>query len=442
MREHPQGRQLAGRADVRGVAGCVVERVRRPAAARGELDRLGDGDDRRIEGQRARPAQDPGRREGLGVQPDHDGGTARGAGERDDPGGPCLEALELREPALDLAHEIARGDVEQPVPAGAATDRDQRPVGQERVRRAAEDPGRVGELRLHRGQRLEPRAVHEPIQVPPAAPVGDEVQRAVRGELGLDDRFVRSARGQDRLAEGPVRPDRRDPQAGRVPGHVGVVPLEPGEPRPVRGDARRRDEVGPRDEDARVAVAVERHVDDLVDRLALAAVILADRDEAAARGVEPEIGVAPRAGRRDRDGGRDPGVEPVEPAVGAVGEGHDAAGDGIRAAAVLVDPGPDRDRRVGQVRDRAVRGRPDQDPPAGLGRAALEPVDVVPVEPWLGKGDQVADEVVHPDRAAPRSVRRDLRFGHPRIRCRAATRTRRRPARRSSARARCRARPA
>ena len=206
------------------------------------------------------------------------------------PPGADLEALELGEVALDLADEVARRDVEQAVAPGAAADRHDRAVRQEPVGRAAEDPARVGELGLHRRERLEPRAVHEPVQVPPAAAVRDEVERAVGGPLGLDDRLVRAAGREDGVAQGPVRGDRRDPQAGGVPGHVGVVPFEPGELRPVRGEPRRRDEVRPRDEDARVAIAVERDVHDLVDR--------PRRHGRGPRGPRRS------AGGRDRSGGR------------------------------------------------------------------------------------------------------------------------------------------
>ncbi len=440
--KHAQRRPLVRRTFERRVARRVVERVGGPAAARGELDRLGERDAVLVEGQRARPAEDAGRGKRLRVQPHDDRGAARGAGERDDAARTDLQAIELTEAALDLADEIARGDVDEAVPAGAARGRHDRSVGQEPVGRAAEDPARVRELGLHRRQRLQPRAVDEPVQVPPAAAVRDEVERAVGGPLGLDDRFIRTAGREDGLAERPVRGHRRDPQPGRVPRHVGVVPLEPGEPGSVRGEPRRRDEVRPRHEDARLAVAIERHVHDLVDGLATTAVVLADRDEAPPGGIEPEVRVSPRPGRGDRDRRRDPRVEPVDPAVREVRVRGHAAGDDVRAAAVLVGAGPDGDGGRGQVGDGTVRGRADQHAPAGLGRTALQPVDVVAVEPWLGQRDVVADEVIDPDRAPPRSVGGDRGVGHPRIRCRAARRRRTRPARRSSARARCRARPA
>ena len=84
VRQHDERRLLAlGAAEV-GVGRRVVERVRRPVAGRRELDRLRLGDDRRVERDRARPAQDAGRRQGHRVEAGDDGRVARVAGERDD----------------------------------------------------------------------------------------------------------------------------------------------------------------------------------------------------------------------------------------------------------------------------------------------------------------------------------------------------------------------
>ena len=125
-------------------------------------------------------------------------------------------------------------------PRGAA-DGDDRTVGQEAIRRAIEDPCRVGELGLQRRKRLQPRPVHQPVEVPPTAPVADEVQHAVGRPLRLGDRLVRAAGRQFGDAREPIVADRGDSQPGRVPGHVGVVPLEPREwpTRRVTGGAQR-----------------------------------------------------------------------------------------------------------------------------------------------------------------------------------------------------------
>ena len=132
--------------------------------------------------------------------------------------------------------------------------------------------------------------------------------------------------------------------------------------RPVRRQAGSGEEVRALDEDARRAFAVERHLDDRRDRLALARVVLAHGQEPATAGVEPQVGVAVGALGRDRLGLGDAGVQPVQPPVGPVREDDRAAGDGVRPAAVLVDAGPDVERRRASGprscrRRRAARGR-------------------------------------------------------------------------------------
>ena len=255
---------------------------------------------------------------------------------------------------VDLADRLVRGDVEQPVPAARPADRDDRAVGQEAVRRAVEQPGRVGELGLERRERLEPRARGEPVDVPPARPVADEVEDAVGRPLRLGDRFVDAARGQIARAEAAVVDEGGDPQARGVPRHVGVIPFEPGEPPPVGRRTRRGEEIRALVQDARRTFAVERDVDDRGARLAVAGVVLADGQEPPASRVEAEVGVAIGALGRDRLGRVVAGVEPVQPAVRHVREQDRAAGDGIGATTVLVDPRPDVEWRRGHVTGRPV----------------------------------------------------------------------------------------
>ena len=220
--------------------------------------------------------------------------------------------------------------------------------------------------------------------------------------------------------------------------------------------------------------AIEVDVDDGRFRLAIDAVILADREEPAPGTVEAQVAVAVRTLGGDGDRRVDARVEAVQPAVDEVGEDDGPAGDDIRAPAVLVDPRSDVERRRGQVDRRPVAGTPDQDAPAGLGGSSLDPVDVVAVDPRLGQPDDVRDEIVDADRRDPAPERRDRRGGRDRsltglgplgravldrallepflhdsnatasrrlrgagLTCRAATRRRTRPAPRSSARARC-----
>ncbi len=316
--------------------------------------------------------------------------------------------LELRERGLDLAEPKSRLDLAEMVAPGPAGHGHDRAVGQEPVRRAVEDPGRIGELGLHRRERLEPRSVDQPVQVPPAAPVADQVEVPSGDHSGwtIDSSGPPAARVASPSV--PSGSNAATCKPGRVPRHVRVIPFEPGEARPVRRQPRRRDEVRALDEDARVA-AVERDGHDRVDRLAAAGVVLADGVEAAPGDVGPQVGVAPRALRRDRDGARTARVEPVQPAVGEVREDDRPAGDDVRPAAVLVHAGPDVERRRGQVGRRAVGGGPDEDVPAAFGRPFLEPEHVVAVDPRLAQPDDVADDVVDADRRAPGPVRGDGR---------------------------------
>ena len=244
MGQGHERRPLVLGSDELRVGGGVVQGVRLAVAARRERDRLGQRDGGLVQGHRGGPAQDAGRAPGS---PGSRRTTTRALpGEparTRTPGAAGSQPLELGERRLDLADELARRDVEQPVVPGPAADRDDRAVGEEPVRRAPEDPRRVGELGLHRGQRLEARSLDQPVQVPPAAPVRDEMEDPVRAPLGLGDRFVRATGREIGLAERAIGGDRRDAQAGGLPGHGRVVPLEPGETVARGRDPRRRHEV-------------------------------------------------------------------------------------------------------------------------------------------------------------------------------------------------------
>ncbi len=319
--------------------------------------------------------------------------------------GPARRPAILGERRLDLAGEVARGDVDDPVPTAATGDRGDRAVGQEAVGGAIEHPGRLRELRVHRRERLEPRAVDEPVEVPPPAPIAYEMQHPVWRPLGLDDRLVQAARRQVRGIEIAVAPDRGDPQAGRVPRHVRVVPLEPGEPGPVRRQTGSGEEVGAFDEDPRRPFAIEGHVDDRRDGLAIAAVILAHGQEPAAPAVEPQVGVAVVTLGRDGLGLRAARVQAVQPAVSPVREDDRATGHRVRAAAVFVDARPDVERRARHVLGRAVGRAPHEDAPAGFGGPALDPVDLVAVDPRLTEPDRIAEQVLDAERRRPAPVR-------------------------------------
>ncbi len=135
-------------------------------------------------------ARDLERLERLGVEADDRSRTVRSAGDRRQRAPRHDDALELGERRGDLADELVLADVEQPVAAVAPGDRHDAAVGEERVRRTPEHPRRIGELRLRRRERVEPRSLGEAVQVPPATPVAGEMEVAVGGPFRLGDRLV------------------------------------------------------------------------------------------------------------------------------------------------------------------------------------------------------------------------------------------------------------
>ena len=390
----------------------VEERVRLASPAGRERDRLRAGDPGLVERQRAGPAQHARRRQGLWVQAHDHPGTPGRTGQDEDAGQPGTQSLEFGERRLDLADQLARIDVEQPVVPGASSDRDDRAVRQEAVRRAPEHPRGVGELGLHRGQWLEPGALDEAIQVPPAAAIRDEVEDPVGAPLGLGDGLIRAAGGEIGRAQRAVRGDLGDAQAGGLPGHGRVVPFEPRQPVAGRRDPRRGDEVDPGHQDPRRTLPIHGDVDDLVAGLAVARVVLAHREEAAPGRIEAKIGVPPRTWRRDRDRCVGARVDPIEPTVGHIGIHDHAARDGVRPTTVLVDPRPDRDGLRDDRLRGAVRADAHEHLATGFGWTGLQPIQIVAVDPWLVQADLVADQVVDPDRTPPGPVRGDGGFGH------------------------------
>ena len=75
-----------------------------------------------------------------------------------------------------------------------------------------------------------------------------------------------------------------------------------------------------------------------------------------------------------------------------------AAGDDIGAPAVLMDTRPDVEWRRRDIAGDAV-GRPQhQHAPAALGRATLDPIDVVTVDPGVAEAHDLTHQVIDPDR--------------------------------------------
>ena len=409
MGDDHEGRALTGRSDKSWVARRMEQGVCGSPTAGREADRFGDRGECRVHHDATCPTEDPGHGERVRIEPRHDRWFARRASDGHDPGWTSDEALELRVRRLDLADEVARSDVDKVIATVVPGNGGDRSFRGERVRRPPEDPGRIGELRGYRSECVEGRAVEQPVQVPPARSIRDEMDDAVGGPLRLGDRLFGAARDQDRLAQRAIRVDRGHPEATGVPGHVRVVPLQPGDTTAARGDPGRGQEVGAEQQHRRRLQAVDRDRNDRGHRLPVVAVVLPDGQEPPARGIGPQVGISPLTFGRDCHGRIRTRIDPVEPSVGEVREHHDPAGHDIGAAAVLVDPGADIEGRRGHIGDGPVHGRSDQHATAALGRAPFEPVDVVAIDPDLGETDGIADDIVDPDRRDPGSKRRDGR---------------------------------
>ena len=181
-----------------------------------------------------------------------------------------------------------------------------------------EDPRREADLGI-----VEPRQrTAFAVEVPPAAPVGQEVQLAVRGELRVDHRFLRAARNE------PRSPPRPPPQLRAVPRHARMIPCEPDEPPAGRVEARRHEEVVTGGDHARLGRPVRRKKDEFVVHLPRL-VPLANADDGRAVGRDRAVRVPQRVwlGRSGRDGPRllVGDVEPVE-ASGSAGKRGFASG--------------------------------------------------------------------------------------------------------------------
>ena len=115
----------------------------------------------------------------------------------------------------------------------------------------AENPVGLAELQRQRRRDRFHRAVTAAVQVPPAGAVGDKIQDAVGRPFRLADGFGSSASHHFRRTrdQGAVRRHRRSPKLGTFPGHIGVIPGQPGQSRTVRAEARRGVKVAARHQD-------------------------------------------------------------------------------------------------------------------------------------------------------------------------------------------------
>ncbi len=189
---------------------------------------------------------------------------------------------------------------------------DQQPAGvQHHVRLLAEHPLRGGEL-----GGLGPQGSGDPVplgvEVPPVGAVRHEDQLTARRPARVHRRLARTAGDVDHVD------DRTGDEAaaadpGGVPGHGRVVPLGPGQ-HPGVGQLGVGVEVGAGAEHGARPLTPQLETDDRGDRLAVAGVVLADREHEIAVGMHAQVGVAVVTDRRERC--RPAVPHPVETVVG------------------------------------------------------------------------------------------------------------------------------
>ena len=89
----------------------------------------------------------------------------------------------------------------------------------------------------------------QPVEVPPAGPVADRVERVGVGPLRLQHRLGLAAEhGPHGRSTVPSGAEHADPQLGAVPRHPRVVPGDPGDPPAVRRRPRGGEEVAAADD--------------------------------------------------------------------------------------------------------------------------------------------------------------------------------------------------
>ncbi len=111
--------------------------------------------------------------------------------------------------------------------------------------------------------------------------------------------------------------------------------------------------------------------------------VLADRDQSLVPLVEDEVGVADVLRRGDGHGWT-PRILPVEALILEIRKPDDAIPRQVRAAAILVHPGPRVELTRRDIGGAPVGPSPDDDVAAGLGGPPFDPIDVVTVELDLG----------------------------------------------------------
>src|SRR6516164_10878888 len=201
------------------------------------------------------------------------------------------------------------------------------------------------------------------------------------------------------------------------------MPFEPSDQRIVRTEARSSIKIAAGDQCALWPRPVDRDVDQAIDRLIGAGlVVLADPNHASPYGVNHAVCIAQTSwlpwGFCDRDRPVSP-LLPVQALVGVVAGIDNASADQIRAATIFMDPVAHVERRWPALRHRrrdirlpAIQRAADDDRPSLLLRATFDPIDVAAVDRDSAETDRRRDDQIRGDRRSPRPIRGGPQFSH------------------------------
>ena len=231
----------------------VDDRVDHAAVRQRHLDALGRGQHRRIGGvlaggaQLHRLAEDRGRR-ALPVEPgqvDRREAGGGGPGEDHQAVGPDLRGTDQRERAVEPGELPAAHGQHRQRGRGAAV-LDQGMVSVEHLEgRLAQLPHGAGELLLGDQHLTSPLIGRPQPGIPPAGLVGDEQQALIVEPFRLQDGDVSGA-GDHGACPGRPADQRGHMQPRAVPGHLRMLPAQPGQAAAVRAQPRVGDEPGGR----------------------------------------------------------------------------------------------------------------------------------------------------------------------------------------------------
>ncbi len=278
-------------------------------------------------------------------------------------------------------------------------------VADESVRREAEHPLRYAELGLARTHGFDP-SFAPAVEIPEVRPIGHEVERSVGCPFGLEDRLLRSPGDPNLVLDAAVASERADPQLGRVPGHVGVVPTQPAQSLAVGADPRRRVEFEAANEHAAPCIVPrDRKRDDRVDVLSALheALVLAHADQPPARPVELVVGEPKRAFWRERLG-RATRVLPVDSLVGEVREEDDTVANDVIPSAVFVHPRSNVEAGRGDVGDRPIPRAANEHASPLFGGPDLREKNVISIEGELSKSHGPLHDEIRRNGRLPRAA--------------------------------------